>query len=281
MNKLPFEKQVAVVSALCEGNSIRATSRMTGVAKGTILTLLEKVGTACAQIHDVMVRGLSCKRVQCDEIWNFCYAKEKNVPADKKGRFGYGDVWTWVGIDADSKLNISYLVARRDTPSAIAFMEDLASRINSRIQLTTDGLRSYLIAVEGAFGLDVDYATLHKLYGTPADAERKYSPAVCIGAKAETICGHPDRKHVSTSYIERQNLSMRMGMRRFTRLTNGFSKKINNLRHMVALYTVHYNFCRIHQTLRVTPAMETGITTTPWTVADIVALINQESAVAA
>jgi IS1 family transposase len=274
MNRLPFEKQVAVVSALVEGNSIRATSRMTGVAKGTIISLLESIGTACAEFHNRTVRNLKCKRVQCDEIWNFCYAKEKNVPADKRGQFGYGDVWTWVGIDADTKLNVSYLVARRDVASACAFMQDLADRINSRIQLTTDGLRAYLVAVEGAFGVDVDFATLHKVFGIPAEVEdRRYSPPVCLGAEATTISGNPVRKYVSTSYIERQNLTMRMNMRRFTRLTNAFSKKVDNLRHMVALYTVHYNFCRIHQSLRVTPALEVGLTSRLWTVADTVRLI--------
>ncbi|HXJ91704.1 MAG TPA: IS1 family transposase [Terriglobia bacterium] len=282
MNRLPFEKQVAVVSALVEGDSIRATSRMTGVAKGTIISLLESIGAACAEFHNRTVRNLKCKRVQCDEIWNFCYAKEKNVPENKKGQFGYGDVWTWVGIDADTKLNVSYLVARRDVPSACAFMEDLASRITSRIQLTTDGLRAYLVAVEGAFGLDVDYATLHKVFGIPADVEdRRYSPPICIGAQAATISGNPARKHVSTSYIERQNLTMRMTMRRFTRLTNGFSKKVENLRHMVALYTVHYNFCKIHQTLRVSPAMEAGLSFRLWDVADIVRLTRKETAAAA
>lgn len=275
MNKLPFFKQVAVVTALAEGNSIRATSRMTGVAKGTILTLLEKVGTVCAEFHDRTVRGLKCKRVQCDEIWNFCYAKEKNVPTEKKGQFGYGDMWTWVGIDADTKLCASYLVARRDTACAVAFMEDLAGRIDSRIQLTTDGLRAYIVAVNGAFGLDVDFATLHKLYGSPIGEERRYSPAICLSVKAATITGNPDPKHISTSYIERQNLTMRMQMRRFTRLTNAFSKKVDNQRHAVALYFMHYNFVRVHQTLRVTPAMESGLVTTVWTVADIVRLIGQ------
>jgi IS1 family transposase len=281
MNRLPFEKQIAVVTALCEGNSIRATSRMTGVAKGTILTLLEKVGMACAEVHDRMVRGLKCQRVQCDEIWNFCYAKEKNVPADKRGQFGYGDVWTWVGIDADTKLCAAYLVSSRDTASACAFMQDLAERIESRIQLTTDGLRAYLIAVNGAFGLDVDFATLHKLYGSPVGEERRYSPAVCLSVKAATITGNPDPKHISTSYIERQNLTMRMQMRRFTRLTNAFSKKIDNLRHAVALYFMHYNFCRVHQTLRVTPAMEAGIANTVWSVSDIVRLTDAPKASAA
>ncbi|HUI44343.1 MAG TPA: IS1 family transposase [Terriglobia bacterium] len=274
MNRLPFDKQVAVVTALCEGASIRATSRMTGVAKGTITSLLETVGTACAEFHDRTVVRVKARRIQCDETWCFCYAKEKNVPSDKRGQFGYGDVWTWVAIDADTKLNIAYLVAKRDLRSAHIFMQDLAPRLANRVQLTTDGLRVYLVAVEGAFGVDVDYATLHKLYGAPEESEKRYSPAQCIGVKAATVCGRPDFAHISTSFIERQNLTMRMQMRRFTRLTNGFSKKIENLCYAVALYAVHYNFCRVHQTLRVTPAMEAGLATRVWDVADIVRLVE-------
>jgi len=281
MNNLPFEKKVAVVGALVEGNSIRATSRMTGVAKGTILTLLEKVGTACAEFHNRAVRGVKSSRVQCDEIWQFCYAKEKNVPADKKGQFGYGDVWTWTAIDADSKLTISYLVGTRDAGCAYEFIQDLAGRLAHRVQLTTDGLRAYLNAVEDAFGSEIDYATLVKIYGAPAEAERRYSPAVCLGATAATVTGTPNVKHISTSYVERSNLTMRMSMRRFTRLTNGFSKKVDNLRHAVALYAVHYNFCRVHQTLRVTPAMEAGLTSRIWDVKDIVNLAVKESELAA
>lgn len=274
MNRLPFSKQVAVISALVEGNSIRATSRMTGVAKGTILTLLEDVGTACAEYHDHAVRGVKSRRIQCDEIWQFCYAKEKNVPPDKKGQFGYGDVWTWTAVDADSKLTISYLVATRDAGSAYAFMQDLASRLAGRVQLTTDGLKIYVEAVEDAFGSEIDYAMLVKVYGAaPHEDARRYSPATYVGAMAATIMGNPDAKHISTSYVERHNLTMRMSMRRFTRLTNGFSKKVDNLRHAVALYAVHYNFCRIHSALRVTPAMEAGLSTRLWTVEDIVGLI--------
>jgi IS1 family transposase len=266
MNRLSREQQTQVVAALVEGNSINSIVRMTGVSKVTILKLLAALGDACWNWHDEHVRGLKCKRVQCDEIWQFCYAKEKNVPKDKRGQFGYGDTWTWVAIDADTKLNISFLVANRDTRSAHMFMQDVAHRIDSRIQITTDGLRSYLIAVNGAFGLDVDFATLHKLYGSPAEAEKKYSPAVCIGTKTAVISGRPDPEHISTSYIERQNLTMRMQMRRFTRLTNGFSKKIENHVYSVALYTMHYNFCRVHKTLRVTPAMESGLTDHVWTI---------------
>lgn len=273
MNRLPFSKQVSVVSALVEGNSIRATSRMTGVAKGTILSLLEDLGTACADFHNRTVRNVKSRRIQCDEIWQFCYAKEKNVPPDKKGQFGYGDVWTWTAVDADTKLTVSYLIGKCDAGCAFEFMQDLAGRLTNRVQLTTDGLKVYLEAVEGAFGCDIDYATLVKIYGA-SQKEVRYSPAVCLGAKAATITGRPNPRYVSTSYVERTNLTMRMSMRRFTRLTNGFSKKVDNLRHAVALYAVHYNFCRIHQTLRVTPAMEAGLTDHAWTVEDIVRLVE-------
>jgi len=271
MNRLPFSKQVAVVTALVEGNSIRATGRMTGVAKGTILTLLEDIGQACADFHDRTVRNVRARRVQCDEIWQFCYAKQRNVPEHLRGQFGYGDTWTWTAIDADSKLLVSYLVSTRDAGSAHHFMLDLASRLANRVQMTTDGLRVYLEAVEGAFGCDIDYATLVKIYGASQE-EIRYSPPGFVGAMAATITGRPDPRHISTSYSERQNLTMRMQMRRFTRLTNGFSKKVDNLRHAVALYAVHYNFCRVHQTLRVTPAMEAGLATRIWDVQDIVAL---------
>jgi IS1 family transposase len=253
---------------------------MTGVAKGTILTLLENIGAACAEFHDRNVRNVRSRRIQCDEIWQFCYAKEKNVPAALKGQFGYGDIWTWTGVDADSKLTISYLVGKRDAGCAFEFMQDLAGRLANRVQLTTDGLRVYLEAVEGAFGCDIDYATLVKIYGK-AQEEVRYSPAVCLGATAAVITGHPDRRHISTSYVERANLTMRMSMRRFTRLTNGFSKKVENLRHAVSLYAVHYNFCRIHQTLRVTPAMEAGLTARVWDVQDIVRLMNDATSQAA
>jgi IS1 family transposase len=274
MNRLPFSKQVAVVSALVEGNSIRATSRITDVAKGTILTLLEELGTACIDFHNRTVRGVKSRRVQCDEIWQFCYAKEKNVPAEKKGEFGYGDVWTWTAVDADTKLTISYLVGKRDAGCAYEFMQDLADRLANRVQLTTDGLKVYLEAVEDAFGCDIDYATLVKIYGASQE-EVRYSPAICLGAKAATITGRPDSRHISTSFVERANLTMRMSMRRFTRLTNGFSKKVDNLRYAVALYAVHYNFCRIHQTLRVTPAMEAGISDHVWNIEEIIGLIPE------
>jgi len=268
MNRLNRTKQAQVIAALVEGNSINATVRMTGVSKVTILKLLASLGPACADYQDRTLRNLKCKRIQCDEIWQFCYAKEKNVPADKKGKFGYGDVWTWVAIDADTKLVPSFLVGNRDAKSAAMFIDDLASRLANRVQLTTDGLRVYLEAVEGAFGCNVDYAQLIKIYGASQE-EVRYSPAECLGCEIKRIQGNPDTKHVSTSYVERQNLSIRMGMRRFTRLTNGFSKKVENHAFAVALFYMHYNFCRIHTSLRVTPAMEAGLTNHVWTIEEI------------
>jgi IS1 family transposase len=229
---------------------------------------------------DRTLRNLPCKRVQCDEIWSFVYAKEKNVPSDKRGTFGYGDVWTWVAIDADTKLICSWLVGGRDVGTAYEFMQDLGGRLAHRVQLTTDGLRVYLNAVEDAFGADIDYATLVKVYGAPAENEKRYSPARIISVQAATITGDPNPKHISTSYIERQNLTMRMSMRRFTRLTNGFSKNVEHHIAALAIHYMHYNFCRIHQTLRVTPAMEAGVSDHVWDVAELVGLLDaaQETA---
>ena len=273
MNKLNNERRAQVVAALVEGNSIRATVRMTGVAKNTIVKLLEDLGTACAAYQDEAFRNLTCKRIQCDEIWSFCYAKQKNVSPEHQGVLGYGDLWTWVAIDADTKLVPCWHVGRRDARAAYEFITDLASRLANRVQLTTDGHKPYLEAVEGAFGADIDYAMLVKIYGKPQE-EIRYSPAECLGCKVVEVVGTPDPAHVSTSYIERQNLTMRMSMRRFTRLTNGFSKKVDNHRHALALHYMYYNFARIHKTLRCSPAMEAGVSKTLWSISDIVALLD-------
>jgi IS1 family transposase len=281
MNQLRNERRAQVIGALIEGNSIRSTCRMTGVCKDAVLKLIRDMGAACAAHHNAAVRGVRTQRVQCDEIWSFCYAKEKNVPVAKEGT-GAGSVWTWTAIDADSKLIISYLCGGRDASWACQFMEDLASRVTTRIQITTDGHRAYAEAVEGAFGMNVDYAMLIKLYGAPSDRpDTRYSPAACIGTRTGILSGTPDRDHISTSYVERQNLNLRMGVRRFTRLTNAFSKKFENHCHMVAIYHAYYNFCRIHQTLRVTPAMEAGLTNHAWTLEHLVGLLEPTFAAAA
>ena len=280
MNQLPTAKRVAVVAALVEGNSLRSTCRMTGVAMNTVLKLLADVGEACAAYHDIYVRDLRAKRIQCDEIWQFVYSKAKNVPEDKQGVFGYGDVWTWTAIDADSKLIISYLIGPRQPGMAFDLMNSVASRIAGRVQLTTDGLYWYPHAVENAFGIDVDFAVVAKHYEASGDAGR-YSPARFVSSSKEVIRGNPDAKHISTSFVERQTLKMRMSMRRFTRLTNGFSKKLENHVHAVALHFLHYNFARVHKTLRVTPAMEASLSDHVWTIEEIVGLLDRPSAVAA
>lgn len=274
MNKLSQQKQTQVISALVEGNSIRATVRMTGVAKNTIVKLLANLGMACAEYQDKVFKDLPCKRVQCDEIWSFCYAKEKNVPEDKKGIFGYGDVWTFTAICADTKLVPAWHIGRRDLENATLFMEDLSSRLANRVQLTTDGHKMYLEAVESAFGSDIDFSQLIKLYGQTSEGQKRYSPAECTGTIKTKINGNPDNEKVSTSYVERQNLTMRMSMRRFTRLTNGFSKKVENLFYAVSLHFMYYNFCRIHQTLRVTPAMEAKVTDHVWEIGEILDLMR-------
>jgi IS1 family transposase len=274
MNQLSVEKRSQIVAALVEGNSLRATSRMTGASKVTILRLLESLGSACAAYQDKALRNLPCKRIQCDEIWQFCYAKEKNVPAEKVGQFGFGDVWTWVAMCADTKLIAAWALGTRGAGTAYEFMHDLAGRLANRVQLTTDGHRVYLNAVESAFGSDIDYAMLVKIYGHDSANDSRYSPAECIDCKPIAITGRPDPKHISTSYIERQNLTMRMGMRRFTRLTNAFSKKVENHGHAIALHYMHYNFCRVHQTLRVTPAMEAGIADHIWSLEEVVSLLD-------
>ncbi len=275
MNKLPVEKRTAVVAALVEGNSIRATCRMTGVAKGTVLKLLVELGRACDRYQRETLVNLKCRRIQCDEIWAFCYAKERNVPAKFRGLPGYGDVWTWTAMDADTKLMISWLVGGRDAGYASEFMSDVASRLLNRVQLTTDGFRAYLDAVEDAFGSEVDYAMLVKLYGEAPQTEARYSPPTCLGARKEVINGFPERRYISTSYAERQNLTMRMSMRRFTRLTNGFSKKVENHEAAVALHYMFYNFGRVHQTLRITPAMEAGVADHVWSLEEIVSLLDR------
>ncbi len=274
MNKLASEKQAQVLMALVEGNSIRATVRMTGVAKNTIVKLLRDVGRACADYQDKVFKNLPCKHIQCDEIWAFCYAKEKNVPDDKKGQFGFGDVWTFTAICADTKLVPAWFLGNRDLESATIFLKDLASRLANRIQLTTDGHKMYLDAVERAFGVDVDFSQLVKIYGQSIEGQKRYSPPVCIGAVKQKINGNPRHEKVSTSYVERQNLTMRMNMRRFTRLTNAFSKKVENLAYALALHFMYYNFCRIHQTLRVTPAMEAKITDHVWCVEELLGLAD-------
>jgi IS1 family transposase len=275
MNKLTTAKRTQVIAALVEGNSIRAICRMTDVAKGTVLKLLVDLGKACAKYQDEHLRNLPCKQIQCDEVWSFCYAKEKNVPEEMKGKLGFGDIWTWTAIDADTKLIVSFLVGGRSTQYARKFVEDLASRLANRVQLTTDGHRAYLTAVENAFGGEVDYAMLDMIYNAPpSGGTTRYSPAECCGARKLKVKGNPDIAKVSMSFVERQNLTMRMSMRRMTRLTNAFSKKIENQAHAVALHFMHYNFARIHQTLRVTPAMEAGIADHVWSLEEIAGLLN-------
>jgi IS1 family transposase len=249
---------------------------MLGVGKHTVLRLLEDAGCPCAAFHDANVRNLSARRLQCDEVWSFVYAKQKNVTAEQM-ESGAGDCWTWTAIDADTKLIVSYMLGQRGAPTANAFMQDVASRVSTRIQLTTDGHRVYADVVEDAFGAEIDYAMLVKLYGSSGDnPEARYSSATCIGCRTGVLSGNPDPKYISTSYVERQNLSMRMGMRRFTRLTNGFSKKFENHAHQVALYFMHYNYCRVHSTLRVTPAMEAGLTGHVWTLAELCSLLPEK-----
>jgi IS1 family transposase len=277
MNKLDNAKRKQVIASLVEGNSIRATVRMTGVAKNTIVKLLAEIGEACAEYQDKAFRNLNCKRIQCDEIWSFVGAKRKNVPADRKGEFGIGDVWTWVSMDADTKLVPCWLVGPRNAQAAHEFISDLAGRLATKVQLTTDGHHPYLEAVETSFGGNIDYAMLIKIYansGSKKD-ETRYSPAECVGCETKVISGLPNPEHVSTSYIERQNLTMRMGMRRFTRLTNGFSKKVENHAHAIALHYMYYNFVRIHKTLRCTPAMAAGVTNRLWDIEDIVNLLPE------
>jgi len=279
MNKLTPDRRASVLNALVEGNSIRSTVRMTGVAKNTILRLLADAGEAAADYQDAILRNLSCKRVQCDEIWSFVYGKDKNLNHEMwdASPFRVGSVWTWTCIDSDSKLMVSWLVGSRDERNAAQFVKDIASRLAGKIQMTTDGLKLYVNAVEGAFGGNIDYAMLTKLYGPSGNdksSEARYSPGHIKGTEIAIIAGDPDEKHINTSYVERQNLTMRMSMRRFTRLTNGFSKKFENHCHAVNLHMFWYNFIRIHQTIRCTPAMAAGVTDRLWSMADLVDLIE-------
>lgn len=280
MNKLSREKRSQILGILVEGGSLRSANRMAEVSINTVTKLLLDLGRVCSDYQARTLVSLHCKRIQADEIWNFCYAKRKNVPDRLRGQFGYGDIWTFTAICADSKLIVSWLIGPRDGGSATEFMQDVAGRVLSRVQLTANGNAMYLSAVEDAFGVNVDFAQLQKVYGVSAEGETRYSPPECIGVRCDRIQGNPQQKHISTSYVERQNLTMRMGMRRYTRLTNAFSKKIENQAAAVALHFMHYNFCRIHKTLRVTPAMEAGVSNHVWTLEEVIDLLeSSESAV--
>jgi IS1 family transposase len=279
MNRLSNQERAKIIGCLVEGNSMRSTSRLMDVSINTVTKLLVDAGTACGEYQDANIRNVASKRVECDEAWCFCSMKEKNVPVEKKGLLGFGDVYTWVALDSDSKLAISWLVGRRDAQYAHAFMQDVAARLSNRVQLSTDGHHCYLEAVEAAFGRDIDYAMLIKVFGSPMgqDSERRYSPAEVTDTIKRPVTGNPKEKHISTAFVERQNLSMRMGMRRFTRLTNGYSKKIENLEHAVDLHYMHYNYARIHKTLRITPAMAAGLSDHVWSLEEIAALSNWDS----
>jgi len=279
MNKLSIETRVQILSMLCEGSSMRSISRVADVSINTVSKLLVDAGKACAAFHDDKVRGVKARRVQVDEIWSFTAAKQKNVAKMKVPVAGAGDTWTWTAIDAETKLLITWLIGGRDSEYAMAFMDDLRSRLANRVQLTSDGHKAYLEAVEGAFGSDVDYAMLVKIFGAaPETMKGRYSPAECIGARKERIEGNPDPKHVSTSFAERQNLTMRMQMRRFTRLTNAFSKKFENHMHMVALYTVWYNYVKQHKSLKgLSPAMASGLSDTLWSMKDMAEMVDANS----
>ena len=276
MNTLPNTKRIQILNMLVEGSSMRTISRIVGVSINTVTKLLVEAGHACEAFHDEHVRNVHASRVQCDEIWSFCYAKQKNVRAAQAAPEQAGDLWTWTALESDSKLILSWMVGDRDAGYATEFMRDLESRLATRVQLTTDGHKAYLEAVEDAFGNSIDYAQLVKLYGESAEPgpERKYSPSVCHGARKQTVQGNPDKQHISTSHVERHNLTMRMSLRWFTRLTNAFSKKIDNHCHALALYFVFYNFVKIHKTLRVTPAMEAGLTDRLWKWEDVLAMID-------
>jgi len=273
MNRLSIQTRAQILGMSVEGNSLRATSRLADVSINTVTKLLVDLGEACAEYHDAHVRNVRAQRIQCDEIWCFVGAKAKDVTLEKQAQ-GWVDTWTWTALDAESKLCVSYRVGGRDAGMAFEFMHDLAGRFAHRVQLTTDGHRVYLNAVESVFGSEIDYAMLVKIYGHDATDDSRYSPPQCIDCKPIAITGHPDPKHISTSFVERQNLTMRMGMRRFTRLTNGFSKKVENHAAMVAIHFVHYNFARMHKTLRITPAMAAGLSDHVWSLEEIVLLAN-------
>jgi IS1 family transposase len=280
MNRMDTARRAQVVRCLIEGCSINSTVRMTGVSKVTILKLLVDLGAACADYMDETMRDLPCQRLQADETWAFCFAKQKNVKPKHFNNGGYaGDIWTWVAIDADTKLIPSWLIGMRDVASARTFIEDLAGRLAHRVQLTTDGLKLYINAVDRAFGNEIDYAMLIKIYGQiDADGQRRYSPATCIGCERHEVTGRPDPDHISTSYVERQNLTMRMSMRRFTRLTNGFSKKLENHSANVALYFMYYNFAKVHMTLKTTPAVAAGIADHAWSLEEVIGLLEKREA---
>lgn len=279
MNKLSTSDRAKILHMLCEGSSIRSVTRVLGVGKNTVIRLMIDAGEACAAYHDEHIRNLKSKRIQVDEIWSFIYAKQKNVAAAKAAPESAGDAWTWTAIDADLKLIVSYFVGGRDGDCAAWFIDDLATRLANRVQLTSDGHKAYLEAVEGAFGADIDYAMLNKIYGaSPESAKGRYSPAECIGIKKDRVEGNPDMRHVSTSYVERSNLTQRMHNRRFTRLTNGFSKKFENHAYSVALFSMYYNFVKMHSTLRMSPAMAAGVSKTLWEISDIVALVEAKEA---
>jgi IS1 family transposase len=277
-NVLSTSKRSAIVSALAEGMSVRATARMLDVSKDTVAKLSLELGEACIRYMDETLRNLPCKRLQVDEIWAFCHAKAKNVPADKKGTFGYGDLWAFTAVDAETKLLPCFLVGSRDAGCATEFMQDLAGRLVNRVQLTTDGHKMYLSAVEDAFSGSIDYAMLVKVYGPTPEGDHRYSPADCLGTQKHAVTGCPDEKHVSTSYVERHNLTLRMGMRRHTRLTNAHSKKLRNHVAALGLFLCYYNFCRLHQSIRCTPAMAAGVTSRVWSVAELIGLMDRPAA---
>jgi IS1 family transposase len=274
MNRLTKEQRAQALQMMAEGISLRAMTRLTGVSRTTLIKLLEDAGQAFSEYMDRTLVNLPCKRLQLDEVWAFCYAKQKNVPTAKAAPEGAGDIWTWVALDADTKLAASFYVGARDGAAALDFVSDLAPRLANRVQITSDGHKAYLEAIEETFGADVDYAQLVKIYGQPVEGQRRYSPASCTGAVKHRVEGNPDSKHVSTSYVERQNLNIRMGNRRMTRLTNAFSKKAVNHAHMMAIYFMHYNFVRIHKTLKITPAMAANVTPKLWEMSDMVGVLE-------